>query len=369
MKTFITAFSKRSWPMALSILILPLLLTLWTAPFLTAAETETAIPLLWQDMSEDDDELALLLQERIQKNELIDVSMLAQDDAMEDLLAAQTGDAGIILPKDLSHRIYTGDTDGILTLVETPATFADGILREVIGGELARLIFSHQTANQVVELLSDQVTDEARLWQAAYDDVEDQWEPGPLMTIDFQTVYGEDASATEISLFTPYKGFWTLFTWMISTASLAWVLSERTLLQRMNTTMKGAAYYLRQKGSFWMLLHLGNAVIGGLLIYFQQESISLLWTIVSCLIYVTSLFLFVILLGLCCSFKGSYWLASFGTAIGFIWASGVLLPSSSPEYIQAFAGIFNKELLPIAVWIVVIVGLSTAIHWKARRLT
>ena len=111
-------------------------------------------------------------------------------------------------------------------------------------------------------------------WKDAYDYSMDQWEPSPLMTIDYVAENkGRDTKVEENFNFVLLFGNMGFFTMIVIFITCDWIVKERSILfSRMKTTYRGLSSYLRQTAGGLFFLH-GSQSILSFWLFSQFEKI------------------------------------------------------------------------------------------------
>src|SRR5690606_22494403 len=91
-----------------------------------------------------------------------------------------------------------------------------------------------------------------------------QWEPEPLMVIDYRQQNGSnrlDEGGSE-NVFVPYLGIWGFFTLLLCIITSDWIVKERNLLfERIMTTYKGLRVYLLQTVTMFFLFQCSQTLL------------------------------------------------------------------------------------------------------------
>ncbi|TDQ42583.1 ABC transporter permease [Aureibacillus halotolerans] len=370
MKAMINAFFIRRFWLVLCILLVPVVCSVLFSPLLKTAESEAAIPVAWESDADQNSHFASLLFQRLEQNDRLRLIPLQASTTMEELLISRQVDAGIRLPANFDALLSAGDTDGLISLITSPATLTDGLLRELIGGELARMIFAVKAADRVSWLLTDEDTIDAQqtdLWKSAFADVQSQWEPNPLMTINFQylNMGGAENSEENMGLLTPYKGFWMLFSWFTCAFAVSWVVTERHLLQRMRTTLYGPTRYMHKRVGVLLILQSANGLAGGYLIHWKGESFTLLESILSSIAFICAALFVILFFALWQKNIGSFWLIVTSLACLHFMLGGTLFPTPIDHVVDTL-NLHSITYISSLLWMSVAFAFFLLMEWKVR---
>ena len=73
--------------------------------------------------------------------------------------------------------------------MDLPNFLATGVVRELVASKITRLTTTIKASNRVVNLMErrfGKLSESNQLWNEAYEYTDKQWEPEPLMTIDYR---------------------------------------------------------------------------------------------------------------------------------------------------------------------------------------
>lgn len=211
-----------------AMLLIPLFITVATG-YALRYEKLGVIPVAIVD--EDDSEYSGIIVGRLSEKEGMHVEAVPGDEARK-LLEDNAVEAVFILLEGFEERIVAGDTDGLIEMLSSPSSYSAGYIREVIAGEAIRFITANLAADWVEKRYGElgiETGDLLRGEVIAYN--EGQWEPEPLMTIEYRELQGTEAelaeratmpaaTATSTGIITVFIMFYILF-------GSGWLVEER----------------------------------------------------------------------------------------------------------------------------------------------
>jgi len=147
----------------------------------------TAVPIAVVD--HDRSTYSRLVIERLQGRGAVQVTEMAEAEAVRRVRAGRLEAAYIIAP-GFEDRIRAGEPSGLVEIVKSPASLAAELIGEYLAGEAVRLASNVMAADNVVGEyarmgLVDAAGEDA-LWLAAWRHTDAQWEPAPLMRMDYR---------------------------------------------------------------------------------------------------------------------------------------------------------------------------------------
>ena len=240
----------------LFLFILPIGATLLLGMFFEKGQSELSIPIAIVD--EDQSDFSSVILNRLSKQSNIRLLVVPIKDAKK-LLKTNEVDSVFVLKKGFQEKILEQNREGIIEEWVTPSTMAVGIIRELIASEVIRITSNIKAADKVVHLYEAKNIAEhpEQIWNMSFTFADNQWEPEPLMTIDYTHVAGkrETSNKSEKALFNPSIGLWTFFSMLSIFMSMSWMVREQqTVFTRIRTTAKGlASYLLPSIGAYWVM--------------------------------------------------------------------------------------------------------------------
>ncbi|MCX7749357.1 MAG: ABC transporter permease [Clostridia bacterium] len=109
-----------------------------------------------------------------------------------EMLRKSRVEAVVVIKEGFEEKLISGDKSEVIDLIKQPSTLATGYIGEVAAGEVMRLEANNLAADWVVrqyEKLNKPVS------EGLYDEVirytDAQWEPVPLMTVDYMEMQGD----------------------------------------------------------------------------------------------------------------------------------------------------------------------------------
>ncbi|MFJ5716244.1 ABC transporter permease [Neobacillus sp. NPDC093127] len=287
------------------IFFIPLGLTLIVGHLVEKGQKQLEIPIAIID--KDHSDFSRLLVERISGQDKLHLYKVSGEKASL-LLLRNDVDSVFVIKKGFQKRLLNGEREGIIEVWTSPSSMAEGIVREVIASETARLTSDVKAADWVVKVFKnlDIHIDQSKTWNAAYGYTDSQWEPEPLMTIQYEQHYVEESVVDKSGLReSPYLRLWTFFTMLGCFLTSDWTVREKgVLFLRIQSTYHGLVSYLIQNTVALFLFHLFQTLLA-FYIFVKTNIIQLRPEL---------LLLMAVYLFICMSF--SVWSASFTKQIG-----------------------------------------------------
>ncbi|WEG16752.1 ABC transporter permease [Alkalihalophilus pseudofirmus] len=214
---------------------------------LEKGQQEIAIPIAVVD--EDNEVFSRLVVTHLSSQDRISVITTTREDAREMLLRHEV-DSVYVIKENFEAALKQGNRQEMIEVWTSPQSLTTGIINEVIASMAVRLSSSVNAADRVLvlsallELPLD--AEENVVWQRTFEYSESQWDPEPLLTIEYKDVSSDDAvSDVQRQWLNPYLGMWTFFTLLIGVVLSDWVLREKQVIfPRIRSTSAGLRNYL-----------------------------------------------------------------------------------------------------------------------------
>ncbi len=211
-----------------AMIIIPLFIAL-AAGYALKQEKMNIVPIAIAD--EDNSNTTRVLIERLSGKKGLEVLQTDRDKAM-DLVKSNRVEVVYILKKGFEEKIKSGENEQIIDVAKSPESFAADFTNEVMAGEIIRF-----TANATaVKWVLDVYGKTGKAVPEGFDreierHADSQWEPRPLMTIDYRELEGESSvkaekilaprSAVSTGIILVFMMFQILF-------SSGWLIEERS---------------------------------------------------------------------------------------------------------------------------------------------
>lgn len=174
-----------------AMIILPVILTLITG-YALKYEKQNVIPVAIAD--EDRSDYSKVIIERVMKKDGLNVMLVSPEEA-DNLVKNLKVEAAFVFKKGFRDAIVRGETSGLVDQVVSPASLSGGLIGEIIAGEIVRLTENTAAADWVVReykgLDKLDETGRQKLWQEAWNFTDSQWEPKPLMQMEYRERQGK----------------------------------------------------------------------------------------------------------------------------------------------------------------------------------
>lgn len=255
--------------------LFPVLLAVGAGGLIEKQGSEIGIPIVFVD--KDNSTSSKLVVDRMKKQDLLDISTATQKEAFR-RLGQNKVDSVFIIEEGFEEKIKLEEREGIIKLVSTPSSLTYRIVRELVASEVTRLTSNAKAANRVIAIYDKRKIDidKEKVWKDAYRYSDDQWEPEPLMTIQYKQEGEKFGNRETKGSFSSYLGLWSFSVLLLCFVMNEWVLKERLLFSRIRTTYKGLAAYLYGKLGSQLLFLFGSAALSfGVLLYFHHITMNI----------------------------------------------------------------------------------------------
>jgi len=211
-----------------AMIAIPLLITIATG-YALRHEKLNVIPVAFVD--EDGSNYSREVIERLSKKEGLEILVSARDEALE-MLQNNKVEEVFVIKEGFEEKIVLGDNEQIIDMVKSPYSFSADFVGEVVAGEVMRFVAGNMAAQRVSEKYASLGKPAGReLAEEVLEHVDSQWEPEPLMTIDYKEMEGSSlkdvkrvsmpaATASSVGVIVVFIMFYILF-------SSGWLIEER----------------------------------------------------------------------------------------------------------------------------------------------
>lgn len=211
-----------------AMVIIPLFITITTGYALRHEKLNT-IPLAFVD--EDGSAYSSLLIQRLKEKEGLQLHLSDRKKAVE-MLKSNKVEAVFVIKEGFEERITLRENDGIIEMLKSPASYSSVFIQEVVAGEVIRFTSSQLAADWVARQYSRlKLPSDTKLKDEVISKVDAQWEPEPLMTVNYveldngiakktDRVYMPAATATSAGIIVVFIMLYVLF-------SSGWIIEER----------------------------------------------------------------------------------------------------------------------------------------------
>ncbi len=234
----------------------PIGLTFVAGHFFEKGQKQIEIPIAIVD--NDQTEFSAAILERMQGQAKIHLYR-ATASAAERMLERNEVDSVFVIKKGFQRNLLKGQREDSIEVWTTPLSMADGVVREVMAGEVTRLTSSVKAADRVVKLfkvLKMDTKPSQTTWKAAFNYTDSQWEPEPLMGIHYEQKYAVETAGKPEGV-SPYLRLWTFFTMLSVFLTSDWIVREKPVLfSRIRTTFTGLPSYVLQSTAAVYLFHI-----------------------------------------------------------------------------------------------------------------
>lgn len=330
------------------LIFIPIGLTLLVGLFLDEGLNELEIPIALVD--EDRTELSITIAKRMKDQAKIHIHEVSSEQANRMLLRNDV-DSVFVIKKGFQEKLLHEQRENTIEIWVTPSSMAVGIVKEVMASEVVRLTSNIKASEQVVKLykvLDIQTNQLDSLWNEAYLYTDRQWEPEPLMTIQYDKTYVEAFSAETMDVtYSPYLGLWTFFTMLSCFLTSDWIVREKTtLFSRIQSTYKGLISYVMHSSGVFFLFHAIQAILCFSVFVKLNIVQPRLEVVLMMILYVFISIATSVFIASCTKYIGSYYIMS----VLFVILLGILGGSFFPvqEFYKSLTGfriIFPQDVL------------------------
>ncbi|WP_240257760.1 ABC transporter permease [Fredinandcohnia quinoae] len=320
----------------LFLFIIPIGATIGLGSLFEKGQEELAIPIALVD--EDKSDFSKIITKRMSDQSKITITNVSREKA-EKLLATNEVDSIFMIKQGFQDNLLQEKREDTIEVWVSPSSMAVGIVREVMASEVIRLTSNIKAAEHVEKLYNQKGIEDSSIWDEAYAYTDAQWDPEPLMTIDYIEQRGKDIVDAKSEIINPYLGLWTFFTMLACFLAIDWIIKERnTIFARIQTTYQGLSSYLWKSISGYFILHVLQAFMS-FIIFIKLDIVeNRMSLLVAMILY---LFICMSLSVLFASFTrnlNSYYISSFlfVLIVGVLGGSFFPVPELSEVFPQSF---------------------------------
>lgn len=221
-------------PLYVALLLgMPVFLLIFTGIVIQGDGQQTQIPIALVDL--DNSEYSKLVVKRMCQKPVITVDLCTVEEAERKVSIGQY-EAAYIIGKGFMNNILHGETDEVIEILKSPSSISAEFLGELLSGEVIRLSSNVTAANYVVEeyVKMGKVKssrEEGDLWIKAWEFTDSQWEPSPLMTMEYKEIARDGIVSVQdtgknnvVSLLLGVMISYLMFNMLISGS---WIVTER----------------------------------------------------------------------------------------------------------------------------------------------
>ncbi|WP_349408683.1 ABC transporter permease [Pseudalkalibacillus sp. SCS-8] len=242
-------FIRARWKIIIShrwqflLMLLAPLIFFWGAEqLLSKGSANLKVPVIF--VAEEQNETTETIIDRVRKNDTLQVHVKEKDEALQ-LLKQNKAEAAVVLTEGIEEKLKKGEIKGVVHLYKAPNAIATGLIQEYVASEVIRFASNGKAATYMA-----QEYDEENMYEYAWNYTDEQWEPKPLMTVDYK-ISGEKETATQTEKnITPLLyGLLSIYILLISFYHHTWVMTERANGLASRTGMFGVNRFTRYIGN------------------------------------------------------------------------------------------------------------------------
>jgi ABC-2 type transport system permease protein len=163
--------------------------------------------------------------------------------------------AAYILNSQFMDRLLNGDKEKIVKLIRAPSAISIGLINEIIASEINRLSTNVESAEYVIKKYEQYgITKPPTLWEDAWSYTDEQWEPVPLLTMEYLELgeytkedLAQQLEQTSSSQFIYILGIATTVLILFILISNQWLINEKrtgVLLRTTFTAIRPTTYVI-----------------------------------------------------------------------------------------------------------------------------
>lgn len=343
-------------------LIVPALVMYALSQVMLQATQWKDIPIMVVD--QDQSSFSKAIVERVANNSAVDLELSDEQTAVEKV-SRQEAEVAFILRDGLEQRLIDGDIAGVVEVILAPTSLSAGLVGEAVASEVIRFSANSRAAEQVNTLLDRHdlsLGDREQVWQDAWEYTDAQWEPEPLMTLDYRELgLGEGTGEqpndqagiqtgnqsenqagvhTESEEIIRFFGILTILMMFLMIFSSGWLVTEKQqgVLQRVKSTPVSLTGYIVGNGlATYAMVFVLVSVVLGLSMMFMLTSLAITLEVVVLLaLYLLVCLVLGLFLGTLLQSNGQYQMVAI--------------------FVVLATGLFGGSLLPLA-------DITQRLHW------
>ncbi|MDP4095109.1 MAG: ABC transporter permease [Bacillota bacterium] len=211
-----------------AMIIIPLFITIATG-YALRHEKLNVVPIAVVD--EDKSSMSETLLNRLHGKGGLQIKLTDSEKAY-DMLDSQKVEAVFVIKQGFESSVDEGSTEGIIDLEKSPSSFATSYVQELVAGEVMRLSAEEMAVDKVVQEYNKAGKKiEAGLEPSVRQYYDSQWEPKPIMTLDYREIKGKvDTAVNRVSLpasTATSTGILLVFIMFFILFSSGWVIEEK----------------------------------------------------------------------------------------------------------------------------------------------
>ncbi len=249
----------------LTMLLAPLFIFLGTEQLLTKGSDNLKIPVIL--VAEEQNETTETIIQRIKENETLHTHVKPKAEALK-MLERSEAEVAVVFTKGIEEHLKKGEIKGVIHLYEAPNAIATGLIQEYVASEIIRFATNGKAATYMAKEFNVE-----NMYEYAWNYADQQWEPKPLMTVNYETS-GQPPSSVKPSKTIPplLYGLLSIYIMLISFYHQTWVMTDRINGLSTRTGMFGANRLMRSFGNLIGALTLVVVTILPVGLYLFMES-------------------------------------------------------------------------------------------------
>lgn len=210
-----------------AMLIIPLVLALIMG-YAQRDEKLGYVPLAVVD--EDESQLSEALISSLSQKEGLKIMQTSRGEAA-DLLRNEKAEAALFILNGFEDAIESGETDGILEIVKSPASVSSEVIKEIVAAEVMQLKAPELAYDWITGRFQENGVDSKVTRQEVRDHVESYLKPVPPMTIAYEEIKADPIAMEEVSIpsyAAASAGVLVLFVMLTMIFGSGWICEERS---------------------------------------------------------------------------------------------------------------------------------------------
>ncbi|OZM57221.1 hypothetical protein CIB95_07085 [Lottiidibacillus patelloidae] len=215
--------------------------------------TITKIPIAIVDL--DQTEYSELVVNRLENKPSLNIIEKGTKDSALELIKADEIEAIYTFKKGFMDNLENGNNENLVSLIRGPSAISVGLVNEIVASEVNRLSTNVASAEYVIAKYEQyELNTYEELWQDAWENTDQQWEPVPLLTMDYEEIGAYSKQDLEVISHNNSTNKLVFIVGLLSTMLMLYVFIQNqslineknngTLLRLTFTAIKPQTYFL-----------------------------------------------------------------------------------------------------------------------------
>ncbi|MCF6138799.1 ABC transporter permease [Pseudalkalibacillus berkeleyi] len=268
-------FIRNRWKITLNhrwkfifMLLLPLLFFWTTEQLLSKGSEQLKIPLIIVD--EESSQMTEKIINRIKENETLHITEQSKYEALQ-MLKRNEAEAAVVFTKGLTEQLGKGEIKDVIQLYTAPNAISTNLIEEYVASEVIRIASNGRAATYLNEEFNG-----SKLYEYAWEYADNQWEPEPLMTVNYETTGQSKTSVVEKDHSPILFGLLSVYILLLSFYLQTWVIHDRKSGIASRTGMFGVSVLNRKLSNLFGVFTLITITMLPSVFYLLKDSDHLL---------------------------------------------------------------------------------------------